>query len=149
MESGNGDRRVTYFQTFIAKSRNTFQKRSKARSHVVGNSQAWIRNTYSGRPPASPPIFILQELAIFLFIARSRNIILLSINIARFRNCSYSGIVLNRGPTLHLIPFTGWKLSKHSAVITIKSKYIPIIKYMNINILNKNINEHSNFSYYE
>ena len=44
--------------------------------------------------------FLLREFAIFFYIANSRNIILRTIFIARFRNCSYSRFVLNRGPTL-------------------------------------------------
>ena len=47
-----------------------------------------------------PPLLLLREFGIFVSIANSRNIILHSRNIARSRNCSYSRIVLNRGPTL-------------------------------------------------
>ena len=47
-----------------------------------------------------PLYFLLREFAIFFFIANSCNIILHLRNIARSRNCSYLGIVLNRGPTL-------------------------------------------------
>ena len=71
---------------------------SNARTKPYNPPCAW---THGGE-------FLLREFAIFFYIANSCNIILRTKFIARFRNCSYSRSVLNRGPTLLKIMVYTW-----------------------------------------